>query len=298
MADIAFVCPKCQQHLESSPDLAGQLLDCPGCGQPIEVPYPKKPTPPVPPTHRPSPAPRAPTPPPTVSTSPSDRTLASPPTKACPFCGEAILSNAKKCKHCGEFLDGTHAKTTTDLAPSSNTVRVLVTSIVLAAVLCGGGYYFYSSVKDEKEAKQAEATAITYRKRLALTADLILLACADCTRACSSISEEWKDHINDEVHNKYYSGDLNSRLREIIQARESSLDSTHESIESSVRQLSQPPESFAKAHAAFASLYGIYAQLYESATDPSGSYNSYCELVNGLNGKLTQATSEFKALLP
>lgn len=26
--------------------------------------------------------------------------------KQCPFCGEEILSTAKKCKHCGEWLDG------------------------------------------------------------------------------------------------------------------------------------------------------------------------------------------------
>lgn len=296
MADISFICPKCQQQLESPPDLAGQLLDCPGCGQPIEVPYPKKAASPINAPRSQSPIPKTPSPPPPASSTPNDRNRTTPQSKTCPFCGETILSTAKKCKHCGEFLDGSHAKTTTDLAASSNTVRVLVISIVLAALLCGGGYYVYSSMKSEKEAKQAEAIAVTYRKRLAMTSDLILLASAQCTRTCSAISEEWKDHINDKAHDRY--SDLESRLREVVQASETSLESTHESIESSVRQLSQPPESFTKAHAAFAALYGIYAQLYESATNPSGSYNSYCDLVNGLNGKLTQAASELKALLP
>ena len=27
------------------------------------------------------------------------------PTIRCPYCSEKILSTAKKCKHCGEFLD-------------------------------------------------------------------------------------------------------------------------------------------------------------------------------------------------
>ena len=30
---------------------------------------------------------------------------AAPQMKACPFCGEQIMETAKKCKHCGEFLD-------------------------------------------------------------------------------------------------------------------------------------------------------------------------------------------------
>ncbi len=30
--------------------------------------------------------------------------------QACPYCGETILTVAKKCKHCGEFLDGSKQK--------------------------------------------------------------------------------------------------------------------------------------------------------------------------------------------
>jgi len=33
-------------------------------------------------------------------------------TKKCPFCAEEILSEAKKCKHCGEIIDETNRKTT------------------------------------------------------------------------------------------------------------------------------------------------------------------------------------------
>lgn len=32
-------------------------------------------------------------------------TASSTPTKDCPFCGEAVKYDAKKCKHCGEVLD-------------------------------------------------------------------------------------------------------------------------------------------------------------------------------------------------
>ena len=37
--------------------------------------------------------------------------------KRCPFCGELILAIARKCKHCGEFLDGSQG-TQTASAPS------------------------------------------------------------------------------------------------------------------------------------------------------------------------------------
>lgn len=38
-------------------------------------------------------------------------------TKECPFCSEKVLADAKKCKHCGEFLDGRGVRNYEGLKP-------------------------------------------------------------------------------------------------------------------------------------------------------------------------------------
>ena len=65
-------------------------VNCPACKRPLQPIVSDQPTPAAP---KPEPAPATPV---------SAETEA---TKRCPFCGEAILAIAKKCKHCGEFLD-------------------------------------------------------------------------------------------------------------------------------------------------------------------------------------------------
>ncbi len=42
--------------------------------------------------------------------------------KPCPFCGEQILADAKKCKHCGEFLDPLLIKARNEAAPQPHVI--------------------------------------------------------------------------------------------------------------------------------------------------------------------------------
>ena len=38
MSDIEFSCPSCGQTLEAPEDMAGEVVECPGCQQQIAVP--------------------------------------------------------------------------------------------------------------------------------------------------------------------------------------------------------------------------------------------------------------------
>ena len=88
MSDITFSCPHCKQSLDIPEEMLGQAVACPACNGSIQLPEPEP---------RPAPAPPPPEPEPRLPQKPE--------TKDCPYCGEDILAKARKCKHCGEFLD-------------------------------------------------------------------------------------------------------------------------------------------------------------------------------------------------
>lgn len=54
----------------------------------------------------------------------------------CPFCGEEILATAKKCKHCGEFLDGSSKPAPANNAAMYSQVLKYSSGMVIDCPVC------------------------------------------------------------------------------------------------------------------------------------------------------------------
>jgi hypothetical protein len=61
--------------------------------------------------------------------------------KACPYCSETVLASARKCRHCGEWLDGTTRVQTIEATGKRWKLFQLVAGLLLAlaVVLCVAG---------------------------------------------------------------------------------------------------------------------------------------------------------------
>lgn len=128
--DITFNCEKCGQSLTIDEAGTGQLVVCPKCGKPIEVPHKS-----------------------TSTNASTSSPLLSPPiqeTKPCPFCAETIKHDATICRFCHESLTGKPIPSHEPSA-SANTIKPL--SLILVIVILIGGYIAFNYWKGQQRAK-------------------------------------------------------------------------------------------------------------------------------------------------
>ena len=112
---IRFSCPTCGKPIAAKDEYAGKRGTCSGCGEKALIPSTAS----------------------TVTVAAArTQTLKTKPVEVlqptaeipCPFCSEFIKPAAKKCRHCGEFIDAT-AKTETE--PKRNRTVAILLGILL-----------------------------------------------------------------------------------------------------------------------------------------------------------------------
>lgn len=115
---IRAACAACATKLKIEDKMAGKSVRCPKCKAPVLVPVMEPVQAAMPEIPHISPQPLQPTAP--VIMPKADEPQEG---RLCQFCGESILATARKCKHCGEMLDG--SKPIQTVAPNPGTAALL-----------------------------------------------------------------------------------------------------------------------------------------------------------------------------
>ncbi len=229
-------------------------------------------------------------------------------TKKCPECGTDIDIDATECPNCGCPIEEENTVPEipepqkveiSKISVNRNTKKIII--IVLAAILAIaviiGIILISKSAKEKKEtaaAKQAYADNLSdYKANLVLVRTVMLTGAAEAETAGGLIHDVWYNAIyekSDYTTNKYtrpsgYYVDFNTALGNLFKdssfkSKTDSIKLNQSTVDSLMKKLVNPPDEYKEAYSAVRDLYGVYSDLCNCATNPTGNLQGYTSAFN------------------
>lgn len=166
--------------------------------------------------------------------------------------------------------------------------------VILVAIIAIAGISIFLYMK-----KQSEIEAFnSYKDEFTVTLSLIKAESDKCVEISSQYVTTWHDAIysDDDIDFNLALALLYSELDE--NGTLADIETSKDTIDEKIANLQSIHVDFENAYLDMLDYYEIYAAIYKTASDPTGSYQSYSEEVNELESDLEKNYNRIKIRIP
>ena len=218
----------------------------------------------------------------------------------CTMCGAEIQEGNQFCSSCGNKIEENDLSAAERIESYNNSIinegnnknktnKIVVISVIVAAILLIVGFIFIQNKKAEEYEKNAKAFGAK-----------ILISTVNLENIGNEIISEWHDSIwnrwsiYDDI-DEAIDGALRNKAVEVREAR--SQRSEIEKLYSKLRKPANNTDKMAELNDAIKSLYDEYDKMYDVVITPSGSYNSFSSQFKACDSSVVDALDDLNNLL-
>lgn len=218
----------------------------------------------------------------------------------CSECGMELAPDATVCQNCGCPVEHTDTEDNaiqkvelTGVKVAKNTRKKIIIGVVLLLIIALGVTGIFAVQRND------------YQEQFNTIVNDISKEAVKAEAAASKIQLVWHDCIYTEYNLDSFmyivdsGGDFNVALNSLFADETFSNDIKHiqsrqESINLSMKDLTNPPKSFEEAYDALQDYYKAYTELANMATSPSGSLQTYTDNYNRIDSELLSYYNKVK----
>lgn len=240
----------------------------------------------------------------------------------CPSCGKEIPDNSKFCPECGTKIEIDSVENSAEMIPvevpsvnndtegkqpikKHNKKKKKIWLIVLLSLLIVGGITTGILVhqQQEREAHQQYLDKVArqekeeYKKRLTNTVPDLIEQTYNAEDACQIVYEKWHDAIFN------HGGDFNTVIKNVEDTMKKSefgksMASGNTKIKKEMSGLQNPYKGYENTYQLVLQLYDEYVGLYNQATNPTGSLETYNKDVTSKKDSFNTTINNIEIALP